>query len=171
MNHLSCLCYFTCFDWLDFFLQNLIFKGGLFHFEIRCKRIWNSNEICQFKALQIQTFFHPRILKKGVDCKGAFIICCNAAVLLMYRLHIYRNSTQHTIPHVHFLAVPQCSSQRRDGNTTTATYRNADAVDYERTFSHSSNCFVSYSFSLQIMWMTLKVLSKMQHWLGKGCFY
>ncbi len=40
---------------------------------------------------------------------------------------------QHTAPQVHFLAVPQCSSQRRDGNMTTATYHNAD--DYEHTFS------------------------------------
>ncbi len=34
---------------------------------------------------------------------------------------------------VHFLAVPQCSSRHRDRNTTTATNRNADAVDYERS--------------------------------------
>ena len=33
----------------------------------------------------------------------------------------------------HFLAVPQRSSRRRDRNTTTATYRNEDALDYERT--------------------------------------
>ena len=35
---------------------------------------------------------------------------------------------------VHFLAVnvPQFSSWCRDGNTGTATYRNAAVVDYER---------------------------------------
>ena len=32
----------------------------------------------------------------------------------------------------HFLAVPKCSSWRRDGNTTTATYRNVAAVEYEQ---------------------------------------
>ncbi len=67
--------------------------------------------------------------------KVAFIVCCNAAAAPMYRLLIYRSSTQHTAPQVHFLAVPQCSSRRRDGNTTTATYRNAAAVDYERSLS------------------------------------
>ncbi len=67
--------------------------------------------------------------------KGAFIVCCNVAALPIYRLHIYRSSTQRNAPQVHFLAVPQCSSRRRDGNTTTATYRNAVAVDYERTLS------------------------------------
>ncbi len=50
----------------------------------------------------------------------------------MYRLHIYHSSTQRTAPQVHFLAVPQCSSRRIDGNTTAATYHNTVAVDYER---------------------------------------
>ncbi len=71
---------------------------------------------------------------RGIS-EGAFIVCCNAAALPMYRLLIYRSSTQRTAPQVHFLAVPQCSSRRRDGNTTTATYRNAAAVDYERVLS------------------------------------
>ena len=47
---------------------------------------------------------------------------------------IYRSSTQRTAHQVHFLAVPQCSSRRRDWNTATATYPNAAAVDYERSF-------------------------------------
>ncbi len=63
--------------------------------------------------------------------KGAFIVYCNAAALPMYILLIYRSSTQRTAPEVHFLAVTQFSSQCRDRNMTTATYRNADAVDYE----------------------------------------
>ncbi len=63
--------------------------------------------------------------------KGAFIVCCNAAALPMYRLLIYCSSTQHTAPQI---AVPHCSSQCRDGNTTTATYRNTAAVDNERIF-------------------------------------
>ncbi len=42
------------------------------------------------------------------------------------------------LPQVHFLAVPQFSSWRGDGNTTTATYRNAAAVDYERSLRHRS---------------------------------
>ena len=67
--------------------------------------------------------------------KGAFIVCCNAAVLPMYQLLIYRSSTQSTAPQVHFLAVPQCSSRHRDENMTTATYRNTAAVDYERSFT------------------------------------
>ena len=41
---------------------------------------------------------------------------------------------QRTASQVHFLAVPECSSWHRDGNTIAATYRNADAVDYERNF-------------------------------------
>ncbi len=56
----------------------------------------------------------------------------------MYRLLIYCSSKQCTVrsvPQVHVLAVPQCSSRRRDKNTTTATSRNAAAVDYERNFA------------------------------------
>ncbi len=64
--------------------------------------------------------------------KVAFIVCCNAAA--MYRLLIYRSSMQRTAPQGHFLAVPQCSIRRRDGNSTTATHRNATAVDYERSY-------------------------------------
>ena len=75
-----------------------------------------------------------------VATKAAFIVYCNAAALPMYRLLIYRSSTQCTAPQGYFLAVSQCSSQRRDGNTTTATHRNADAVDYERTLRLSPYC-------------------------------
>ncbi len=39
----------------------------------------------------------------------------------MYRLLIYRSSSQRTALQIHFLAVPQCNSRCRDGNTTTAT--------------------------------------------------
>ncbi len=63
-----------------------------------------------------------------IKTKGVFIVCCNAAILLMYQLLIYCSSTQSTAPQAHFLEVVQCSSQCRDGNTTTATNRNADAV-------------------------------------------
>ena len=59
---------------------------------------------------------HPIVLK------GAFIVCCNAAALPMYRLLIYHSATQRT-------ALKFTSLQYR-----TATYRNAAAVDYERTF-------------------------------------
>ncbi len=79
--------------------------------------------------------------------KGAFIVCCNTAALPMYQLLIYSSSTQHTTPQVHFLAVPQCSSRRRDWSTTTATYRTAAAVDYERTFSP---LFLKHSHQLKL---------------------
>ncbi len=52
--------------------------------------------------------------------KGAFIVYCNVAALPIYQLLIYHSSTQHTAPQVHFLAVLQYRSRRRDGNTTTA---------------------------------------------------
>ena len=75
--------------------------------------------------------WYPRFQNMG---KGAFIVYCNAAALPMY------NTCLSTAAHGNALrikftsfAVPQCSSRRRDGNTTSATYRNADAVDYERT--------------------------------------
>ncbi len=76
--------------------------------------------------------------------KSVFIVCCNAGALPMHRLLIYRGSTQRTAPEVHFLAVAQCSSRRRDGNTTTAAYRNAAAVDYERTFTLQINVAATY---------------------------
>ena len=52
--------------------------------------------------------------------KGTFIVCYNTAVLPMYWLLMYHSSMQQTALQVHFLAVPQCSSLCRDGNTTTA---------------------------------------------------
>ncbi len=70
--------------------------------------------------------------------KSAIIVYSNAPALPMYQLLIYRSSTQRTAPQVHLFAVPQCSSRRRDGNTTTATYCNAAAVDYERNFKIDS---------------------------------
>ncbi len=83
------------------------------------RSIWWGDQMRNF---QEPTFF-----------KSAFIVHCNAAALPMYRLHIYRRSMQRTAPQVNFLAVRQCSSRRRDGNTTTATYyRSADALDYEQ---------------------------------------
>ncbi len=51
----------------------------------------------------------------------------------MYQLLIVLNATHCTSSSLPW-SIPQCSSQRRDGNTTTATYRNA-AVGYERNFS------------------------------------
>ncbi len=50
---------------------------------------------------------------------------------------IYHSSTQRTTPQVKislkFAAVPHCSSWCRDGNSGTATYHNAAAVNYERS--------------------------------------
>ncbi len=46
----------------------------------------------------------------------------------------YCKSTQHTAPQVHFVTVPQRSHQCRNGNSSTATYCNADAVKYEQSF-------------------------------------
>ncbi len=70
----------------------------------------------------------------GFD-QGAFIVYCNAAALPMYRLLVYRSSTQCTALQVHFLAVPQWRSRHRDGNTTTATYHNAVAVQCRSTMN------------------------------------
>ncbi len=76
----------------------------------------------------------------------AFIVYCNAAAVPMYRSHIYRSSTQSTALQVHFLAVLQCSSRRRDRNTTTATCRNAAAVDYERIFTEKPILTVNWLY-------------------------
>ena len=67
--------------------------------------------------------------------KGMFIVCCNTAALLVYLLLIYCSAMQCTAPQVHFIPVPQCGSWHRDGNTKTATYPNAAAVDYECSFT------------------------------------
>ncbi len=47
---------------------------------------------------------------------------------------IYCNSMQCTALQVKIDAVSQCSSWCRDGNTSTATYHNTDAVQYEQSF-------------------------------------
>ena len=47
------------------------------------------------------------------------------------QLAIISTTTQRNTPQVKITAVPQCNSQCRGGNTSTATYRNADTVEYE----------------------------------------
>ena len=74
-----------------------------------------------------------RVLLEKQGVKGAFIVCCNAAALPVYRLLIYRSSTQRTAPQLHCRTTKQQSAQR-DGSTTTATYHNAAAVNYEHSF-------------------------------------
>ncbi len=61
-------------------------------------------------------------------CKSVYIVCCNTTALPIHRLLIYHSSTQHSAPQVQFLAVLQCSSRRRDGNTTTATYHSCSRL-------------------------------------------
>ena len=61
------------------------------------------------------------------------------ATKLCYRFDIsiifYLSSRQHTAAPIHFVAVPQCSSCYRDGNTGITTYHNADVVVYEWSLS------------------------------------
>ncbi len=79
----------------------------------------------------------PQIDIKGLRCIHSLLQCNYAVTLpMMYRLLIHRSSTHHTEPQLHFLAVLQCSSWYRSGNTitTTANYCKADALDYEQTF-------------------------------------
>ncbi len=83
--------------------------------------------------------------------KDAFIICCNAAALHMYRLLIYCRSTQRTTPQVHFLSLPQGSSRRRERNTTAAIYRNVAAVDNERTLRESYSPHVQLQINFNII--------------------
>ncbi len=47
----------------------------------------------------------------------------------------YRSMQSATAPQVHFLAVMYCSCQCRDGLSNTATYHNADAVEYEQSLT------------------------------------
>ncbi len=61
--------------------------------------------------------------------KGAFIVYCNAAALLMYIVSITYLPQLKAMHCTSSLLL--CSSLHRDGNTATATYCNADAVDYE----------------------------------------
>ena len=93
--------------------------------------------------------------------KGMFIVCCNTAALAMPSLLIYCRSTQGTAPQVHFPAVLQCSSWCRDGNQTTATYRNADAVKYERSIR-------SVRTSLQLSCATLLQCCEAVSWCING---
>ena len=77
-------------------------------------------------------FFGPSDLPLTSRCIHSLLQrSCSTDVSITY----LRSSTQRTAPQVHFLEVPQCCSRHRDGNTTTATYRNAASVDYERSFT------------------------------------
>ncbi len=72
----------------------------------------------------------------------------------MYRLLIYRSSMQRTAHQGHFLAVPQCSSRCRDGNTTTASYRNAAAMNYEHNFT----LYLSQTLHMGSLWCWHKLI-------------
>ena len=79
---------------------------------------------------------HETILHGFTLRKVAFILQRNAAALPIYRSFIYHSSTERTALQVKMNAVPQCSSWSRDGNMSTATYRNAEAVEYEQSLTH-----------------------------------
>ena len=50
----------------------------------------------------------------------------------------YRSSTQRTAPQIHFLALPQCLvGAETEIRALQLTHRNADAVEYERSFIRS----------------------------------
>ncbi len=81
------------------------------------------------------------VIRAHTAGQGAIVLRCvhsplQRSCVTDVSITIYRSSTQRTAPQGHFLVVPQCSSRRRDGITITATSRNADAVDYERTYNH-----------------------------------
>ncbi len=57
--------------------------------------------------------------------KAAFILQCNTPALPMYWVFI-NHSTICTSSQVHFITLLQCGC--RDGNSTTATHRNTNAV-------------------------------------------
>ena len=135
-----------------FFFNFIFIRADILMWKVTCKlkeikfpNIWNRHLLRAHKVSAIKLTYKPagnrtqytlvgQVNQQWQQSKGAFIVYCNAAAVPMYRLLIYRSSTQRTASHVHFRAVPQCSSRCRDGSTTTATYRNADAVDYERSF-------------------------------------
>ncbi len=52
-----------------------------------------------------------------------------------------RSSTQRTAPQIHFVAVPQCSSWCRDGNSITATHLNSATCSGVWTMLHCHNFF------------------------------
>ncbi len=58
-----------------------------------------------------------------------------------------------------------CSSWRRDGKTTTATYRNADAVEYERIFRHVLLLYLNnIATTLQCLDIKTNYFSKHRIW-------
>ncbi len=56
----------------------------------------------------------------------------------------YHNSTQHTSPKLNIIAVEEYSNCCRDGNLTTATHHNANAVKYERSLYDPITCLLCY---------------------------
>ncbi len=67
--------------------------------------------------------------------KAPFVLHCNtfAFTNISFRPSIYHCSCN--ILHFHFLAVLQCRSLCRDGNLTTATHCNTDAMEYEQNLT------------------------------------
>ena len=97
---------------------------------------WTAIENNQYigNTTSLQLSMNRPLLLHGVKLHLYF-----SATQLCYRCIDYFSTTvqcQHTARQVHFLAVLQCSSWRRDGNTTTATYYNADAVEYEQNLTY-----------------------------------
>ncbi len=83
--------------------------------------------VCKLNMSQWAYMQKVHLFLLSTECKGAFIVCCNRAELLMYRI----------LSTTALCLASQCSSWHRDRNTTTATYRNAAAVDYERILTHA----------------------------------
>ena len=63
----------------------------------------------------------------------------------------YHNSTQHTAPEVKRNAVPQCCSWYRDGNSSTVTHHNVDAVGYIKKALESKVGALSYMLHLTLL--------------------
>ncbi len=83
-------------------------------------------------ALQLTTTQLQWTMNAAYRCVHSLLQrSCITDVLITYLLQ--RNPTHCT--QVHFLAVPQCSSRRRDRNMSTATCHNTAAVNYECSVS------------------------------------
>ncbi len=100
----------------------------------------------QYQASQIliwhHTSFNHEIVFNYVH-KALFILHCYTSTLPIYQS--FSTSARRSALHLKVTAL-QCHSQCRDGNTTTATHLNANAVEYEQTLQLMINTMYTHAY-------------------------
>ncbi len=135
---LFCGCFYIL--WSFFLSLNInclvrcLYQWEPIHLQVLLQSIWPNLKA----VLLMKSSWCIDVLIRHLSCvHGLLQRSCVTDVSITYLPQL---NTTHCTASSLPCSIQQCSSQRRDGNTTTATYRNAAAVDYERSFRQQWHC-------------------------------